>query len=428
MARVFICENIPSLNKGEMEILGGIVQSFKEIGTINLSMISQECEIDSKRYGSTVEIINLREPLSIKHSKGYNKSFTSVKFFFQHVLFIILYKFLGLKSLRIMKSAIWKAYIDADILLIGHNGTFGIRATQYLYHIYLPLFAKSLGKKIILYGGSVPKFRRFSKLFNFLIKISLDRLDLITLRENTSYNNLRSAGITNKNVFVTLDLAFLLPPVAEKRANEILSENNIDLHRKPIIGMTVTREIANKAFPNESYKIHNEVMAQIIDELISRYDAQVIFLPHCIGPGDKLDDRLVARDIFTSIKNKSRVKLIEGEYGAEELKGVIGQFDFFIGERVHSVINAISMGVPSIVLTWKTDLRKDIFTVIEKEEIIYCVENLDKQELLSKITSSWKNKENLKERLISQKESIRERAGLNSKLLKNILSSSQIRF
>ncbi len=163
------------------------------------------------------------------------------------------------------------------------------------------------------------------------------------------------------------------------------------------------------------------MLAQVIDNITNRINATVIFIPHCIGFAKELDDRIMAGDIFQMCKNKDKVKVITNEYGAEELKGFIGQFDLLIGERTHSVVNAMSMCVPSIVISYSTDQRLGIIKMIDQENAICYVENLNAETLLSKISDIWSERNKIKKDLKSQTEIIREQAMLNGKLLKELL-------
>ena len=249
----------------------------------------------------------------------------------------------------------------------------------------------------------------------------MNKIDLITLREDDSYRNLRDIGVKNDRVFVIPDLAFLLRPVPSDQAKEIMVREGIEETNRPLIGMTITREIASMAFPDlnsheSSYHKHIEMLAQVIDNITNRINATVIFIPHCIGFAKELDDRIMAGDIFQMCKNKDKVKVITNEYGAEELKGLIGQFDLFIGERTHSVVNAMSMSVPSIVMSYSTDKRLDIIKMIGHENAICYVEGLDASTLISKIEDIWSEREEIKRLLKSKIGRIEERAILNGKL------------
>ena len=440
MVKIFIAENVPSLNKGEMTILEGMLESFKILGKVEVTMLSDLSDIDQLRYGTKVKIIDAKKALCLSGELvGHHqvvKIFVSFLFLFQHLLFLLLYKISGSKALKLIKSEIWREYVESDVIIVGHNGTFGagwggmFRTPVYLYYFYMPLFAKMLGKPIVLYGGSIPRFRRFRRIFERGAKFALNRIDLITLREDVSYRNLRDIGVKNDRVSVTPDLAFLLRPVSSEQAKEIMVREGIEESYRPLIGMTVTRNRTFMAFPDinpeKSYIKHNMIIAQVIDDLIAKFDAFVVFVPHCIGFGDELDDRIVAKDIFQIVKNKNRVKVITNEYAADELKGLIGQFDLFIGERIHSVVNAMSMCVPSIIIDRFTDERLGIIRMVGQENAIYYVENLNADTLLSKINDTWSKRDKIKKDLRSQIEIIQERAMLNGKLLKELLESWKV--
>lgn len=42
------------------------------------------------------------------------------------------------------------------------------------------------------------------------------------------------------------------------------------------------------------------------------------------------------------------MRIVTGQYDQHEIKGVIGQCDFFIGSRMHACIAALSQGVPCV--------------------------------------------------------------------------------
>ena len=439
MVKIFIAENVPSLNKGEMTILEGMLESFKTLGKVEVTMLSDLPQIDQLRYGTKVKIIDVKKALHLSGELSrYNKVFrifASLLFISQHLLFLILYKISKSRALKLMKSEIWEEYVESDVIIIGHNGTFGIGGGLgnpiFFYHFFLPFFAKMLDKPIVLYGGSIGQFRRLRWFLERGAKFALSKIDLITLREDVSYQNLRDMGVKNDRVFAISDLAFLLRPVPSDQAKEIMMQEDIEETNKPLIGITVTRDIASKAFSYlnnsaSSYHKHIKMLAQVIDNLTSRLDATVIFIPHCIGFAKELDDRIVATDIFQMVKNKNRVKVITNEYAADELKGLIGQFDLFIGERIHSVVNAMSMCVPSIAMSYSTDQRLGIIKMVGQENAICYVEGLDANTLISKIDEIWSEREKIKSELKSKIEIIKERAMLNGKLLKELLESRKV--
>jgi len=461
MIRIFIAENVPSLNKGEMAIMEGMLESFKTLGEVQVAMLSDLPHIDKTRYKTNIKIFDIKKILLLNHKLDYYHLSTSnylslsslffiikvfLLFIYQHLLFITLYKILGSKSFVLFKSEIWREYAESDVIIIGHDGTFGIMGGTlgvpiFLYHIFMPLFAKMLGKPIVLYAGSIPQYYNRYKVFAHshsirwllekVTRTSLNMMDLITVRDRISYQYFKGTGLQGYKVFLTADPSFLVKPASLKRVEVIMRREGIVKSTGPLIGMTVTREIANKLYQDleysrNSYRKHIIMLSQIIDYLTSKLGAIVIILPHCIGYGKKNDDRIINADIFQLCENKDRVKLILDEYGPGELKGIIGQCDLFIGERIHSVIAAMSMFVPSIVISYSSDYRLDIIEMLDQKYAICHVENLDTNSFISRVNEIWLQRENIRMNLRTKIDKIKECAKLNGKLLKAFLDVRKI--
>ncbi|GAB6265201.1 MAG: hypothetical protein STSR0001_06460 [Methanothrix sp.] len=443
MLKVFMAENAPSLNKGEMEIVEGILYSLRNVfGDVEFSILSDNAEIDELRYGKHIDIINLDKSFHISSSMRNNNFiyavFTSLLVAYQHFLFWILYKIQKRSSLSIMKSSIWKEYLDSDVILVGHDNAFisnGFGTPLHFYAIYLPFFIKSLNKKIVFFGGGLAHFgKKINKYpffirypLEFALKSALNRMDMITLRERNSFEYLSRLGISDNRMMVTADPAFLLQPATNEKVEAIIAKEGLVRANALLIGMTITKRRASLAFPSlgekqKSYLKHIEILADVLDRLIDNYNATIVFLPHCIGPGDDLDDRLVAKDIYILCKNKGNIKVINQEYTCEELKGLIGKFDIFIGERIHSAINATSMHVPSLILSDGVDARLDMFKMINQDEYICSVEELSATELFKRIEFIILNRKSIKNELVDIIPFIRSKSLQNAEFMSTIIS------
>lgn len=432
MVRILIVENAPSLNKGEMAILEGMIESFSDLGEVEVSMLSAFPDIDSFRYGKRIKIIDSRKCWPFSDRLDGRSKILAFLVMLQHIFFVICYKFLGLNVLRFYKGMIWQEYLNSDAIIAGHDNSFGIGGdpeTPLFYPLYIPLIGKVLGKPVVFYAGTIPSLpRRFRYFIGKAFKFALNNMDLITLRENISYQKLKDMRLQNNQVSVTADLAALLKPVLPERIKEIMSKEGINEIHMPFIGMTISRNRGSMAFPELnnpelSYQKHIKIIAQVVDNLINKLNALVIFVPHCIGFGENLDDRIVAADILQICQNKDKVKVITNEYGPAELKGLIGQFDLFIGERLHSVIAAMTMYVPSVAISYSSDERLGMIKMFGQEEVILHVENLDSETLLSKINNIWLKRDKIRKKLKLQAKIMKKHAMVNGKLLKELLDN-----
>ncbi|WP_308141454.1 polysaccharide pyruvyl transferase family protein, partial [Stenotrophomonas maltophilia group sp. RNC7] len=81
---------------------------------------------------------------------------------------------------------------------------------------------------------------RFGSDIRWLVKRILKSLDLITIREDITYEYFKEIGVVN-NVVRTEDLAFLLNPANEERFKEILDIEKIEedfLNNKTVVHFT----------------------------------------------------------------------------------------------------------------------------------------------------------------------------------------------
>ncbi len=399
---ILIAENAPSFNKGEMAIIYGIRECIKDINNAKLSMLSFRADYDRERYGKILEIIDTKKSWPIiKTSNDGQSLLKSAIIAFYHFTFVLLFKLFGKGVLRFLfTSPIWREYVITDLVIIGHDSSFGIGGdpeTPLFYPLYIPIIAKLLKKRVIFFAGTIPNFpRRFKKLFRILVKCALKHTDTITLREHKSLRKLEEIDFKHNDISVTSDPAFLLTPAADDIIASVIKNEGLDNYKKPWIGLTISRARGILAYPDLNnpdlaYEKHLEIIAYIVDAVIENIGAHIIFIPHCVGFNDESDDRDTARKIYEKCKNKEKICIVCNEYGPDILKGLIGQMDLLIGERLHSVIAAITMGVPAIAISYKADQRLGMIEMVDKDAICY-VENLDTNKLLAKIDYLWTNR------------------------------------
>lgn len=434
MVNIIIAENIPTLNKGELALLKGMIESFRYLDKVKVMIVSSQPEKDKSRYGS-ISVIDVRKSFKLKNNYKYSqtqKILISLTVTIKHILFLIIYFILGERVSKIMKSEIWKAYLNSDFIFIGHNGIFGIGSglignycyiLTFLSYLYLPFFGKILKKPLVIYGGSIPLYSSYfiRKWMSFL----LNKIDLITLRESQSLKNLNSLNYTADKAYLTADLAFLMNPAPNNVIEKIIKLEGIKTD-DVLIGVTVTRFKAISAYKNlsndESYIKHSQMIADVLDYIIETKNAQIIFLPHSIGLEEHLDDRILSEHIFEKCSYKENIKVIKTEYSPEELKSLMGECDFFIGERLHSVIGAMSMKVPSLVLSNKSDMRLQIIRELGQYKSICYIDDLEVTELIYKIEEMWENREIIMNELEKQIQIAREKSMKNGLLLKELIS------
>lgn len=420
-------------NKGNLAILNGtmnaLVQYFPDANFTVLSHGPRE-EIqtfDVRALPSIVEVPSTDLPFLTRALKTLLEVHKLILAMLLSSFWSLLKSSLGVNALFLTRYSRLKEYATTDIIVVRGTDTltdqYGRIGLDGLFMRCSGIFIGVILKKpTIICGHSIGPFK--SWIGRAIARFVLNRVSLITLREETSKAHLRRIGVKNPNVFETADLAFLMEPVSSTRAKDILLKEKIYV-RKPVVGISASRLISTYLplkSRREAYVRYVKFMAKITDYLIDNLHATVIFVPHVVGPGRKYDDRVISKDIFELVLNKKDVNLILGDHTAQQLRGIIGLCDLFIGARMHAVISAISMHVPSLALSYlhKTE---GILKMVDQEKWICQVQELDYQDAVTKIEALWASRNQTRKDLESKMKAIHEKALLNAKLIKSLIRS-----
>lgn len=282
------------------------------------------------------------------------------------------------------------------------------------------------GKPVAVWAASIGSFDK--RLTRFLSRFVLNRVDMIIAREEVTRDYLETLGVKKPRICVTADHAFLMEPAPLERIGEILQNEGISKSGNPTIGISASQMIHRYAFPNikrqeDKYQRYMEVMTRTADYLVDRLNAKVVLIPHSTVHFE--DDRIISIKVCEQVKNGNDVDLITGEYMADELKGIIGECDMFIGCRMHSTIASTSMGVPTIALVYGHKSHGVIGNMMGQGKYVIEVSKYDPDELLYElqtiIDQAWANRDSISNELKERAGAAKEQALLNGSLIKSLL-------
>ena len=357
-------------------------------------------------------------------AKDLLAAFPTLFLLFRCGIWAMLHRF-GVNVNRSICGKRLQEYYNADIVLNTGGDVLTEDYVCPLSHFVNLLFAILLDKPVIICAESIGPFKK--RWAKFIARYVLNRAKLITLREERSLKHLQDIGVNKPPIYVTADVAFTLEPSSNERIKQILTKEGVD-ESMPRIGISVSKIISRYGFPElksreDKYNEYVKLMLKVIDYLVDTLNATIVFVPHVIGPGDNIDDRIVADDICKLIKNKDKTISIKEEYTPEELKGIIGQCDLFIGARMHATIAATSMLVPTVGIAYSHKMRGIIGEMLGQRRYILDIKELDYESLISKINDAWENREKIRKELEVKIPEMKEKAMLNGKLVKELLDS-----
>lgn len=404
MRKILIAEDIPSHNKGEEALMLGLIKSLKNMEPVEFSMLSLNPEHDASNYKGLIKIIDARgiTPAHVLDSQAsvLRKTSNILNFWLRYALFAILFILLREKATKIMTNPTWKAYCDADLILMGHDSFFTPR-----YHSAIALFCAALKKPVAMYAGTAEN-KLFhtkaneKKLAKAIMRYAISKVPLILLRETISYDNLvNGLGLDPKRqkIEVHPDLAFIVDPSSPERASEIMQIEGVPTD-KPLVGMTVSMrhmQHCHYELPLEERTQKSiEALTAAIDYMVEKFDANIVFIPHSIGPSRYLDDRATADLLIERAKHPERIFNIRTEYSVRDLKALAGKLDIAFGARLHFIIDAVCNHVPSIIMTRQVEARSHgiIGDMVGLKDWVYSVHAIDAKSLTALLQKLWEQK------------------------------------
>jgi coenzyme F420 hydrogenase subunit beta len=418
--KIVITNHGHRLNKGSSALLHSRIKALKKIiPDIQFSVFTYHPEIESDINDPNVKFLEIIGKFSRRNFlRNLKTLFTIIKCSLWYFLFK--YFHFDLKQLRKDKGL--EEYYNADVIISTGGDVLTEDYGTPINPVTNLLFGIFLHKPVIIYAESIGPFRHWYN--KVLVKFLLNRVKLITLREEISKRYLEELKIKDVPIYTTADSSFLLEPVSLEKVKEIFRKEGIQKNNS-LMGISVSKLFSRYEFPNlgflkDRYQNYIKLMAQITDYLIKTYRASVIFIPHVIEP-PRNDDRDVAEEVINLIKNKEKTLSIKNEYTPEEIRGIIGQCDLFIGARMHACIASTSMKIPTIAIAYSHKTEGIIGEMLGQKKYVLDFKTLNFDDLKSAIDDAWQNRKKIREELETRVNSIKKYILWNAELIKKII-------
>lgn len=328
-----------------------------------------------------------------------------------------------IKGLEVYENADVVIDMSAEGFVKFYNESFRETTFRFMLHLYPILLSLLLGKKTLLLAQTLGPFW----IFKFIMIYVLRKSTLITVRDAPSLKHLRDCRVDFSKVYLTADPTFLLDPASDRRVQTILKMEGLDLNvlkDKKKIGIC-----AGHILKNKKHKRLVKTLATVADLLIERYNAIVLFISHASGKlTKKSNDVLVGEEIKNNVENKKRFYIIKGDYTPIELKGIIGRLDCLVSLRMHPVISASSMKVPSVIIAFNPKaygLMEMLGLANNACTLVIHIDKVQSESLLACITCCLSDRHYLKKKLDENIPLVIEKAMLNINLLEWVLNENE---
>lgn len=264
---------------------------------------------------------------------------------------------------------IWKELRQADLLISGGGGLLQdvTGPNSILYYLGVVTLAKMLRKPVFFYGQGIGPVK--TSLGKTLMRLVVNRVDAITVRDSESRQELLNLGIDKPPVYVTADPALGLDigDIDPSVGKEILSGLGVEPDA-PLIGLSVR---GWKGM--EEYK---RVIARVCDRLVED-GWKIIFLPMHYP-----EDVNVSKEIAAMMARPAVT--VERQLKFKEMLSLMMQVKSIIGMRLHFLIFGALLGIPMVGVSY--DPKVDRFLSLVDMPCGGDIDRLDYGKLLEEVS------------------------------------------
>lgn len=282
---------------------------------------------------------------------------------------------------------------NAEMLISG-GGTLiqdGTSAKSLWYYLEIIKLAIRNGLKVMLYSNGIGPLNHVSSIKK--TRKVLNKVDLITLRDENSKKVLEAAGVTKPKTLVTADPAFNLEGMDIEKGREILKNAGVPMDKK-LLGISVRKW-------SENSRNFESIIAQVCDWASEKYGLHPVFLPM---QAEK--DMTISKNIISKMKNKASI--VENRHAVEGTMSTVGCMDMCIGMRLHSLIYAAIGFVPLVGLVY--DPKITSFLDYTHQKLCLDVKNMTSDELKKAIDCCMENHDKIVEDLKNNYGQLKEKS------------------
>jgi polysaccharide pyruvyl transferase WcaK-like protein len=219
---------------------------------------------------------------------------------------------------------------------------------------------------VILWGASVGPFDAEPDFAEVALR-HLQTLDGIFVRESDSLEYLQERGL-DKILHYHPDPAFAMSPV---RPNEdivgFVGEGAIGINLSPLMAKYFSKSTVNSwEMTEEDVKPWRRFCGAVLEMIVRSSGRKLLLIPHVVSSNAAVDDYRFLLNLSGDVKNSlgCDVYCLPAGLTAAETKWCISRCSLFVGARTHSLIAALSSGVPTFSLSYSRKTRginRDVF-------------------------------------------------------------------
>ncbi|MBS7297585.1 MAG: polysaccharide pyruvyl transferase CsaB [Eubacteriales bacterium] len=285
-------------------------------------------------------------------------------------------------------------------MLISGGGTLiqdGTSTKSLMYYLSIISVALMLGKKVMLYANGIGPLS--SKLNRRITAGVLNKVNIITLRDEVSFSELKEIGVHKPNIEITADPAFNLKYDGSTKNRK----------GKMLVSVRPWKKLKGDFC---------EVLAKVCDYASTQYGLEIVFLPMQRRVDEEITGRI--RDIMSA---KSDV--MDADYDINKLLTVFEDMDLCLGMRLHTLIYSAVTCTPLVGLVYDPKVNGFLDYIGIGNQVD--VETITYEQLKTAVDKSMSDTEKQYSELLKKREELKGKADRNVQLAIELLDGGEHR-
>lgn len=204
-----------------------------------------------------------------------------------------------------------------------------------LYYLAIIRLAQKCKMKTMLYANGIGPISK--KLSRRLAAHILNKVDVITLRDDKSDEELKSLGVTKPKIIITADPAFTIDTDITQSGRFFTNIAGIPQNTKLCI-------VSIRSWKNSSPYFCSD-LARLCDNMVEKHDIYPLFVPMQYP-----EDTEISKNVMSLMKKPSYI--INRELSVPEVFSVLSEAEILIGMRLHSLIYATTLAIPALPICY----------------------------------------------------------------------------
>jgi polysaccharide pyruvyl transferase CsaB len=312
----------------------------------------------------------------------------------------------AIRIFRAMRNA--RAFIYGGGNLLQDNTS----TRSLLFYLGMVWLAKKMKLKVMFYANGIGPLKK--KINRLLTKKIMNKVDLITLREELSYSEIKHMDISKPRILVTADSALTAIDRTEAAPFSIPGLTGDD-DGTPLLGISLRKYPGHEKFEHEKYE---SAIARLADHMASVHGLLPVFIPM-----QHPDDIPILENVAAKMTCKSVV--IKEKLNVFQTYGVISRMSLLIGMRLHALVFAAGAGVPMVGLVYDPKIQG--FLEYVNQASAGDVRQLDYERLRDTAEDVWNRRADIKTQLVKDVERLKLKASENAKVAVELIAPGNVR-